>query len=118
MEHSADASREQIESLRRDLDDKHRQNRGDIDGLREDQHGTTRELGDLKGRIEPYLDNGKKGLFSRMSEQLDRLRDGMEEISLTLAREKGRRDAFGFFREALKALIIGLLIVAAQHLWK
>lgn len=97
---------------------KHTQNRSDIHALEKKQDALRLEMEQLRGRMEPYLDNGQPGLFSRMSTKLDGLISQVTDIRVAQGADAGRRDVYGWMRAVVASIIVGVLIVVAQHLWK
>lgn len=97
--------------LRRDLEDKHSQNRRDIHAIRNEQQKATLELAVMKTKFAPLVDNGQPGLISRMNTKLD-------QVLIAQGTDTGRRAEWDWVRDGVKALIVGAMLVLAQHFWK
>jgi hypothetical protein len=107
-----------VEKLRREFDQKHKENREEIHKIEEGQAVIREELAELKGRIDPYLDNGQPGLFSKMSAKLDAVLVQIGDLKIAQGEEKGRRDVYAWIRAVIGPLIVGLALLLAQHAWK
>lgn len=107
-----------IAQLRRDLEDKHSQNRRDIHAIRNEQQKATLELAVMKTKFAPLVDNGQPGLISRMSTQLNEMSDTLTEVRIAQGADTGRRGEWDWTRDAIKAAIVGVLLMLAQHFWK
>jgi len=107
-----------VQRLREEFVEKHRENQVEIGKIEDAQARLREELLKLRGRIDPYLDNGQPGLFSKMSAKLDTALEEIGKLRVDLGSDVGRRDAFGVVRSLVGPLIVGLLLVMAQHFWK
>lgn len=108
--------------LRQDLDAKHNQNRRDIHDVRNKFQSLLLEFVQMQSKVKPLLDNGQPGLISKMSAKLDQLLDEINEVRVSQAQAKstdeGRRDEGNWWRDAIKALIVGGAVALASHFWK
>lgn len=108
-----------VDSLRLEFKEKHRENQVDIRRSHEELQSLESEFRELKGRIEPYLDNGQPGLFSKMSDKLDEVLEKVESLRIDQGKHEERRSVISEFAETyIGPLIVGVLLVLAQHFWK
>lgn len=114
----AAAIKQAVEELRLEFKEKHRENQDDIRRNHEELQELSGEFGKLKGRIDPYLDNGQPGLFSKMSEKLDEVLEMVGELRIDQGKDEGRRDVLSWIRAVIGPLIVGAALLIAQHAWK
>lgn len=107
-----------LHELRRDLEEKHRQNRADIHAIRNDQQKIVLQVTKLEGKVEPLVDNGQPGLISRMSDKLDEVIDQLTQVRIAQGSESGGDKANEWWRTALVAIIVALVSALAAHFWK
>lgn len=108
----------EMQALRVENDERHRENREDVRTLGEKMHAIELELEDIKGKIKPLIDNGQPGIVSRMSAKLDEVVERLADVRVAQGAEAGRRGEGEWIRSALTALITGLVVVLAAHFWK
>jgi len=109
-----------LNSLRRDFNEKHAQNRKDIHALRNEQQKLLLKQIELELKLNPIVGNGKPGLLDKMSGQIAAIAEDVQKIVIRRAAEIGSKE--GELREKRhhsrasdKAIaIIGLLLVLAQ----
>ena len=116
---------EAIAQLRREMDEKHQQNRKDIHDLRNLQQKSALEMAnvrsdiaDVKGKIMPLVDNGQPGLISKIADRLEQAFELITTIRIAQGEDKGRRGESDWLKGAITAIIVGLIIALVQHFWK
>lgn len=107
-----------ISGLRKDMTEKHAQNRRDIHDMQRQQHQFSLDLTKLDGKVAPLVDNGQPGLISRMSDKLDDLNDKVTQVLVVQGEVDGRHSEFDWIRGVAASVIVGVLLVLAQHFWK
>lgn len=104
-----------IESIKRDLDSKHQQNRHDIHALRDGQQIVVDKLYEVEKRVFPLVDNGQPGLVTRLAERIEELVGGLSEdvkqVTSSVDRIKGQSDAIKW----LLSVVISLLGIMVAY---
>lgn len=113
-----DGGCEPLDQLRRELTEKHAQNRSDIHRLSDDQQRLILEVAELKGKILPIVGNGQPGILAQISTKLDELADDVTELRIAQGADTGRRGEHEWLRAVIASAVIGFLLIVAQHVWK
>jgi hypothetical protein len=100
------------------LREKEAENRKDIHNMQTLQHQFSLALAKLSGKVEPLVDNGQPGAISRMNEKLDDLGDKVTQVLIAQGEADGRHNEFDWVRGVGASIIVGGLLVLAQHFWK
>jgi hypothetical protein len=108
----------EIAALRRELNEKHQQNRVDIHQIKNDQQKAALEFTELEGRLKPLIGNGQPGLIAQMSKKLDEVIEQLTEVRIDQGSDKGRIKEWDWVRGVAATFIVGLLLILAQHFWK
>lgn len=104
-----------IENIKRDLDNKHQQNRQDIHDLRGIQQTMLENLHEIEKRVFPLVDNGQPGLVTRLAERIEELVGGLsqdvQKVTSSIDRMKGQSDAIKW----LLSVVISLLGIIVAY---
>ncbi len=111
-------SEEGLEKARAECAERHREQQGQLERVVAGHAELREDFYEFRGRLLPYLDNGQPGLFSRLTDKLDEAVGEITQLRIELGVDDGRRDAYRMVRAVIGPLIVGLVLVLAQHLWK
>jgi hypothetical protein len=108
-----------IDQLRKELDQKHSQNRSDIHKFRNEMQGVLLEVTALRGKILPIIGgDGQPGILAQLRTELEGLRSLITDLRIAQGADAGRRGEFEWLRAILGSAVVGGLLILAQHAWK
>jgi hypothetical protein len=104
-----------MDTLRKELDTKHQQNRNDIHALKNDHQKLLLNVFKLELTVKPLLDNGQPGLLTKLTNELAAVRLAQASSD---TETKTRRSFEDWLADGLKAGLIALVAALAAHFWK
>ena len=108
----------EVRELRKALEEKHKQNRVDIHGMRNTLQAHMLHVAMMEAKLMPLVDNGHPGLISKLSDQIAAISKMLTDVQIVQGIDKGRRTVQEWLVDGVKTLIIGGILALVAHFWK